>query len=446
MVKDMTQGSPIKLIFMFSIPLLIGNIFQQLYNMVDAIVVGRFVGVHALAAVGSTSAMTFVILGFSMGLTTGFSVIVSQRFGARDEEGLRRAVAMSILLSVALTVLMTVFSVLGAKPLLLLMDTPADILEQSHRYITIIFTGTFSSIAYNLISSILRALGDSKTPLYFLIVASILNVVLDLIFVVCLGMEVEGVAYATIIAQTCSCVLGLFYIKKKHPILRLSKNDFGLDKEMIISLLKMGVPTALQNSVTGIGVMTLQSAVNSLGSDVVAAFTAASKVDMVASQPISSVGLAMATFVGQNLGAGEFKRIRKGVYHALILIGVCVAFGLTVVYGFGELMTQLFIPANETKVISYAMHYLHIVCWFYVALGTLFVWRSSLQGLGNAMIPMISGVLELFMRMGAALILAEIFGFTGIALASPVAWVAASILLGIGYYRNVSNLERFRRV
>lgn len=446
MVKDMTQGNPIKLIFMFSIPLLVGNIFQQLYSMVDAMVVGRFVGVHALAAVGNTSAMIFVILGFSMGLTTGFSVIISQRFGARDEEGLRRAVGMSILLAAVLTVIMTALSLLFSKNLLLLMDTPKDILSQSQLYINIIFAGTFSSIFYNLISSVLRALGDSKTPLYFLIVSSVLNVVLDLVFVVWIGMDVDGVAYATVISQTTSCVLSLLYIRKKHPILRLSRKDFILDREMICSLLKMGIPTALQNSITGIGVMTLQSVVNSFGSNVVAAFTAASKVDMLASQPISSIGFAMATFVGQNLGAGEFKRIRRGVTHALILIGVCVAFGLTVVYGAGELLTQLFVSAEETEVIDYAMKYLHIVSCFYWALGTLFVWRSSLQGLGNAIIPMISGIVELFMRMGAALILADFLDFTGIALASPVAWVAASILLGIGYYRNVTNLERFRRI
>ncbi|MEG0615578.1 MAG: MATE family efflux transporter, partial [Oscillospiraceae bacterium] len=266
MVRDMTSGNPTKLIFSFAVPMLIGNVFQQFYNMVDAIIVGRFVGVNALAAVGATGAMSFLILGFVIGLTVGFSVIVSQRFGANDEAGLRQAVTMSVLLSIVGTIVITTASMLSARTLLEFMKTPKDIIDDAFIYIFIICGGIFATIFYNLLSAILRALGDSKTPLIFLIISSIINVVLDILFVKTFNMGVAGAAYATVAAQAISGVMCLFYINKKYPILHLHKSDWAINWQTIFQLLKLGLPTAIQNSVTAVGVMIVQTAVNLLGS------------------------------------------------------------------------------------------------------------------------------------------------------------------------------------
>lgn len=436
MSKDMTNGKPLKLILLFTIPMLIGNVFQQFYSMADTIVVGNFIGVKALAAVGATGGISFFVLGFIMGLANGFSVIVAQRFGANDEEGLRHTVGMSIVLGAAITLVVTIISVSGVRLLLEVMQTPADIINDSYKYISVIFAGTIATIAYNMISSFLRALGDSKTPLIFLIIASILNVILDIAFIVVFHMGVEGTAYATILAQAIAFGLCFVYTKKKYPILHLSKRHFKLDKEIISNLLKIGIPGALSSSITALGVMILQGTINQLGSDVVAAYTAGTKVEQFFTMPTMTLGMAMATFAGQNLGAGKIDRVKEGLLSSVKLVVAYSIIGGIILYFCGGLFTQLFVSADQMNVINTSKEYLSFVAAFCWVLGLLFVYRSTIQGLGNGFIPMLSGAMELIMRVIAAIVLSGMFGFAGICMASPIAWIGADVLL-IPYYHHM---------
>lgn len=387
MTKYMTTGNPVKLILYFSIPLLIGNIFQQFYSMVDTIIVGRFVGVHALAALGSTGSMNFLIIGFTMGLTSGFSVIVAQFFGANDKKSLRKSVGMSIILSTVFTIVITIISMLAVRPLLNLMNTPSDIINDAHSYISIIFAGTCATVFYNMIASILRALGDSRTPLYFLIVSSILNIILDLVFIINFSMGVSGAAYATVISQGVSGILCLLYAIKRYDILRLKKDDFKIDKSLISKHLKVGLPMAFQFSITAIGVMVLQSAINGFGSIVVAAHTAASKVEQLVMQPAITFGVTMATYSAQNLGAGKIDRIKEGVKKcSIISLIISIISGIIVVV-FGGSFTRLFISDASGEVIAYSQQYLNTVAIFFTILGLLFIYRNALQGIGDAFVP-----------------------------------------------------------
>ena len=441
MVKDMTTGNPTKLLLAFAVPMLIGNIFQQFYSMVDTMIVGRFVGVNALAGVGSTGSMNFLVLGFVNGLAVGFSIIVAQYFGAGDEKKLRRSVAMSTYLAIGLGILLTILSLLFTRPLLELMNTPSDIIDHAYTYISIIFAGIGITFAYNLLASILRALGDSKTPLYCLIVASIVNVVLDLVFVINFSMGVAGAAWATIIAQIVSCIMCLFYIKKKCAILKMHKEDWILDLELCKKLMKMGIPTAFQFSITAVGVMILQSTVNGFGSTTVAAYTAATKVEQLASQPAATLGVAMATYAGQNLGAKKFDRIHLGIKKCVMIsMVICIGGGLLVSIC-GGFLTTLFVSAEHQEVIALSKQYIITVSLFFWVLGLLFIYRNALQGLGNAVVTLWSGVTELVMRIGVALILSKLIAYQGICFAGPIAWVAATIFLIISYHKHIKKLE-----
>jgi putative MATE family efflux protein len=440
MTKDMTTGSPLKLILHFSIPLLIGNIFQQFYSMVDAIIVGRFIGVKALAAVGSTGAMFFLIMGFTLGITSGFSIIVAQRFGASDKDGLRKSVATSIILCSIITIIITAISMLTARPLLNLMNTPLDIIDDANSYITILYAGIVTTVFYNMISSILRALGDSRTPLYFLIVSSILNVILVVFFVVNLSMGVSGAAYATVISQGVSGLLCLIYTSKKYRILKLQKKDWKFDFSFALEHLKVGIPMALQFSITAVGVIILQGALNAFGTTLIAAYTAAIKVEQLVMQPSISFGVTMATYAGQNLGAGKLHRIKEGVKKCSYLSLIINIFAGIVVFLFGRNFTKLFISGAEAEVIESAQQYLNIVAAFFIILGLLFIYRSTLQGIGEAFVPMMAGVAELLVRVVVAFTLPQVLGYTGICLASPIAWIAATIPLAIAYFSKIKKL------
>lgn len=440
MTKDMTTGSPVKLILFFSIPLLIGNIFQQFYSMVDTIIVGKFLGVKALAAVGSTSSMSFLILGFILGLCSGFSVLISQRFGANDNEGLKEAIASSIILSIAMAIIITIISIFTAKPLLRLMNTPKDIINNSYSYIVIIYAGTFAAFFYNMISSILRSIGDSKTPLYFLIVSSILNIVLDLVFIINFKIGVAGAAYATVISQGVAGLLCLIYTAKKYPILKLEKKHFITGTKHFVTHLKIGLPMALQFSITAIGVIILQSAINSFGSNVVAAHTAASKVEQLVMQPSITFGVTMATYCAQNLGAGNIERIKEGVKKCTminIIIGLISGFILIL---FGEFFIKMFISNSDNSVIDTAKLYLTTVSIFFIPLSLIFIYRNALQGMGYTFIPMMAGFYELLARTVVAFTLPTFIGYLGICIASPVAWLSAAIPLAFDYRRKINTL------
>ncbi|GAA0711217.1 MATE family efflux transporter [Paraclostridium ghonii] len=441
MTKDMTTGNPVKLILYFSVPLLIGNIFQQFYSMVDTIIVGRFLGVKALAAVGSTGSMNFLIIGFVLGLTSGFSVLVSQKFGANDIDGVKKSVGSAIVLSVIMSIIITLISVIASKPLLHAINTPSDIMDDAQSYIVVIYGGIFATFFYNMISSILRALGDSKTPLYFLIVSSILNIILDLFFIVNLCMGVAGAAYATVISQGVSGFLCLFYTAKKFPILKLKRSHFKYDSVYFKNHLSIGIPMALQFSITAIGAIILQGAVNSFGSTVVAAHTAASKVEQLVMQPSITFGIAMATYCAQNLGAGNIKRIKEGVKKCTIInisIGVVGGF---VLFIFGEQFVKLFVSDSDPSVITYSMKYLTTVSFFFIPLSLIFIYRNALQGMGYTLVPMLAGVCELLARTIVAFTLPIFLGYIGVCLAGPIAWIAACIPLIFDYIKKIKNLS-----
>ena len=358
MTNDMTKGSPLKIFILFSIPLLIGNIFQQLYSMVDTIIVGRFVGVDALAAVGSTGSMFFLVNGMILGLTSGFSVLVSQKFGAKDEDGIKKAVASNIKLTVISTIIITAVALLVKNPLLSMMNTPDNILNDANTYITIIFAGIFTQTAYNMAAGILRALGDSKTPLYFLIISSILNIVLDLVFIVNFKMGVAGAAYATNIAQGFSALLCLAYSYKKFKVLRLKKKDFNVEKDYYKTHLKIAIPMGLQFSVTAVGIIIVQSAVNVFGSDVIASYTASSKVLQLVMQPLVSFGVTIATYAGQNLGAKNYDRIKYGMKIMNIISIVTSIIAGAVLVLFGKYFVMMFIENPSDEIIRYTQEVL----------------------------------------------------------------------------------------
>ncbi|EZP94476.1 MATE family efflux transporter, partial [Enterococcus faecium] len=414
-MRDLTKGSPAKLILMFTVPLLIGNVFQQFYNMIDMIIVGQTLGKNALAAVGATGSLTFLIIGFAQGLTAGLAIITAQRYGAKDYRGLKKSFAASVVISLVVTVILTVLSLLFIRPMLQLMQTPPEILDQAQTFISIILLGIFASVSFNLLSNVIRALGDSRTPLFFLIIAVIINVVLDLIFIIYFGMGVEGAAIATVIAQVSSSVLCLVYIKKKMPLLQLRKKDFKFEKEEFAVHLNAALPMAFQSSIIAVGAIVLQAALNSLGTDVVAAQAAAGRIDQFANQPMMSFGIAMATFTAQNYGAKEYGRILQGVRQTLLMsVGFSLLAGAIVIF-FGHFFVQLFVSPSETRVFELAQTYFNINGSLYWILAVLFILRYTLQGLGQSKIPTIAGMMELLMRSFAAIVLTGMWGYPGAA-------------------------------
>ena len=430
----MTSGNAWRQIFFFSLPLLVGNVFQQLYSMVDTIIVGRFVSVKALAAVGSTGAISFLVLGFAMGMTAGFSVIIAQRFGAGDEEGVRKSIGMAIWLSVITMAVLTALAIATARPLLEFMNTPEDIIGDALVYIIIIYGGIGASIYYNLIASIVRALGDSKTPLYFLLFSSGLNIVLDLVLIIFFHMGVAGAGIATVFSQLLAAVLCTIYSVKKFDLIRLSRRHMRWNRQLAKAELGVGLPMAFQYSITAVGVMVLQGALNRFGSSVIASYTAASKVEAVVTQPFNALGMAMTTYCGQNVGAGKWDRVRRGMKICTVMCMVTVAVAMAVNIFAGSWCTALFMTEPTKEILSYAQTYLNTIAVFYPALGLLYVYRNGLQGMGDGLFPMLGGLGELLARLAVATVLPGLMGYMGICMASPVAWCAATAVLLARYF------------
>lgn len=433
MQKDMTSGSPLKIILLFSIPVLLGNLFQQFYNMVDTIIVGQYLGEDALAAVGSTGCLMFLVLGFANGIAQGFGVMVSHAFGAKDSKMLRHYVALSLILTVIVSVLLTIPTVCASRQFLIWMHTPDNILTLADNYIRVIFGGIFCTMAYNVTAGILRGIGDSKTPLYFLIFSSVLNILLDIFLIVVVKLGTAGAAYATVISQGISAVLSIIVMFRKNEILRFQKSDCYMDFKSVGKMLNIGIPMALNYSITAIGTMIFQSAVNVFGSSVVAAFTAASKVSNIATQPMPTLGTAFATYCGQNLGAGKYDRIFKGMRDGFYLCIAAAAIGAGVCCLAGRFMVGWFINDLSDETLHYAMQYLHIISIYMLPLAWIFLYRNSLQGLNRGFIPMISGVVELLSRYIVILLCAKPFGYKGVCYADPAAWVSTGILLLVTY-------------
>ena len=447
MERDMTKGSPLTLLLAFCIPLFIGNLFQQLYSMVDTIVVGRFVGVEALAAVGSTSGFSFMVVGFAQGLAAGFSVIVSQRFGAKDEDAMRKAYAMSILCSVVFSVVIALLFGIFSMPLLRLINTPENIISDANSYILIIYLGIGTAIFYYLFSSILRAVGDSRSPVIFLLISSALNVVLDLFFVIVIPLGCSGVAIATIIAQGISAVISFFYVKRKFPMFRLKKEDWEFDKALCLRLIRIGIPGAVQFSVCAIGVIIVQGAINGFGSDTVAAYSVGGKIENLVTQFFPAVGMGISTFAGQNLGAGNLGRIRKGFRTSFLIMVAGAAVAFVVIRAFAVPFSYIFMDPTTTDpaIIEQAVMYANTISWFFIPLGMIFIYRTGSQGLGSGIIPMISSILELVCRAVAAFTLPLALGYMGICLSSPAAWCVAGFALPFCYLALMRKIERRSR-
>nr|WP_296054231.1 MATE family efflux transporter [uncultured Blautia sp.] len=432
--NDMTVGNPMKIIFGFTLPIFIGNVFQQFYNMADAVIVGKFVGNKALAAVGSTGTIMFLIYGFVVGMTAGFTVLTAQKFGAGDMKGMRKTVAGAGILSFVVGALLTILFMAFMKPLLILMNTPSDIFADAYSYIMIVSGGILAQMLYNLLSSILRALGNSKLPLVFLIISALLNIVLDLVFIVGFGMGAKGAAVATVIAQGVSGILCLFYIIAKIPILHLKREDLDVGSTIYKNQLRIGVPMALQYSITAIGTMMVQSSLNILGSTLVAAYTAAGKIEQVVTQAYVAMGTTMATYAAQNMGAGSVKRIREG-FKACTVIGVVYSF---VAAGFimtvGKYMTYLFVSEDVDIIMNSVDIYLKCIGIFFIPLAVVNIYRNGIQGLGYGLLPMMAGVAELIGRGVVAVIAGAKRSYPGVCLAGPAAWALAGGLLIVMYY------------
>lgn len=433
MTKNMTEGNPFKIILLFSIPVLLGNLFQQFYNMVDTIIVGRYLGEDALAAVGSTGCLMFLVLGFANGIAQGFGVMISHSYGAKDYKLLKHYVGLSLILTVIVSALLTVVTVIGSKQLLLWMNTPENILEPANSYIQVIFAGIILTMAYNVAAGILRGIGDSKTPLYFLILSSFLNIFLDIFLIVVIPLGTAGAAYATIISQGISALLCFIYMFRKFDVLKIHRDDIYLDRVGTVNMLSVGIPMALNYSITAIGTMIFQSAVNVFGSSVVAAYTAASKVSNIATQTMPTLGTAMATYCAQNLGAGKIQRIFDGMKQAFFLCLAAAGLAAAICTFGGRFVVSWFISNPTEEIFSYAMQYLYTISWFMLPLAWIFAYRNALQGLNQGFIPMLSGIVELVSRYVIILLFAEPFGYAGVCFADPAAWVTTGLLLMFTY-------------
>ncbi|MDO5675997.1 MAG: MATE family efflux transporter [Propionibacteriaceae bacterium] len=432
--KNLTVGSPLRLIVAFTIPLLIGNLFQQGYAVADAIVVGRMLGVDALAAVGASGSLQFLLFGFAMGNSAGLAIPISRAYGAGDLPAMRRAVAMGALLSAAVAVAILLVGTFGASTLLTWLGTPSALMEQSTTFLVVLFSGALATVAFNYLSSVIRALGDSRTPLMFLILATVLNVVLVIVFIGALGTGVGGAALATVIAQLVSVLLCMVLIWRKMPELHLRRADWRIDVAQLRQSAKLGLTLGFQMSIIAIGAAMLQFGINGLGTNAVAAFTSAMRVDQVAVIPLATVGVAMTTYVAQNAGGRQWRRIRVGVFQALLLgVGMSVALGLMIGF-FGTHLVRLFVGDGQEQVVQMAHQYLLINSALYAVLAVLFVVRHVIQGLGSTLAPTLAGVMELVARGIIGLFVVQHVGFIGVILAAPVAWVAALVPLLIAWY------------
>lgn len=442
-IKNMTVGNPTKLIVLFALPLMIGNIGQQLYMIVDAIIVGQGVGVEALASLGATDWIYWLILWMIQSFAQGFAILITQKFGAEDHKALKKSVTMSMWLSLIIGVVFTIIGILMAKPLLILLKTPENILDGALVYVTTLFAGTVIVMAYNMASSILRAFGDGKSPLIAMAIAAGINIGLDLLFVMVFHWGIFGAALATLLAQLFSFVY-CWMIIKRNPFLNLSREDWKFDRAISLKLWKLGYPLALQHGFIAIGGMILQSVINGFGFLFVAGFTATNKLYGMLESTAISFGFATSTYMGQNYGAKKWERIDSGMKSAAklsVLVSLVITAGMILI---GRNLLGLFVSASEAnagKVVDIAYQYLVIMSALLSSLYILHVYRSALQGLGNTIASLISGIIEFFMRVGTALILPRFFGEIGIFFSEPAAWIGAAVYLVIAYYREVKKIK-----
>lgn len=428
-MKEMTAGPSLPLIFNFTLPLLLGNALQQTYSLVDAAIVGKFLGINALASVGASTSVVFLILGFCNGCCGGFAIPVAQKFGARDYLSMRRFVSVSLKLAAVMSVAVAVITSLLCAFILRSMQTPDNIFEGAYYYLLITFIGVPCTFFYNLLSSIIRALGDSKTPFWFLLFATVLNIILDLFCILVLGWGVAGAAIATVVSQGLSALLCYRYMYRKFDILKTTPSDRKFRSDLARQLLAIGVPMGLQFSITAIGSIMLQSANNALGTACVAAFTAAMRIKMFFMCALDSLGMAMATYSGQNYGAGKPDRIWQGIKSAVLMMIIYIAVVDVIIWLWVEDFATLFIDSSETEVLTYTARFLHINVCFFPLLGLLSVLRYSIQGAGYTKLAMFSGVSEMVARILVSVIAVPLWGFWGVCFGDPTAWLFANLFL-----------------
>jgi putative MATE family efflux protein len=432
----------LRVIIWFTVPLLVGNLFQQLYAVTDAAVVGRLLGVDALASVGASGSLQFLLIGFAMGASAGVAIPVAKAFGAGDLPTMRRAVASGLLISVGIAVAITLIGTLGARTLLTWMGTPPELMGNAQTFLGVLFSGAAATVAFNFLSSVIRALGDSRTPLLFLVVACLLNAGLVILFIGVFHFGVGGAALATVIAQGISTVCCLVLVIRRMPDLMLSRDDWRIRRHELGESTKLGLTFGFQMSIIAVGAAVLQYGVNKLGTDAVAAFTAAVRVDQASVTPLISIGVALSTYVAQNRGAQQWARVRVGVFRTGgLAVGFGVALGLVMVL-FGTGLVRLFVGAGSDGVVAMAHKYLLINGSLYVVLALLFVCRNALQGLGITAVPTIAGVMELLARSFVGLVLIDRLGFLGACLAAPLAWVGALVPLGVAWMIHHRRLGR----
>ncbi|AFS79724.1 MATE efflux family protein MatE [Gottschalkia acidurici 9a] len=430
MALDMRSGNPTTQMLKFAFPMLIGNVFQQLYNMVDSVVVGRFVGKNALAAVGSSfSLMNFITL-LIIGLCMGSSIVISQYFGADDSQRLKRTISTSFIFIIGLTIFLSITTFIFAKPLLILIKTPVEILDGAASYLRIIFAGLIFISLYNIAAALLRAVGDSKTPLYFLIVAAVINVILDLVFIINFNMGIEGAAYATVIAQAVASILSLIYIFSKVPILKMKRKEFIFDKSLFSVIAKYSVLSSMQQSIMAIGMVAVQGRVNMFGADVIAAYTAAVRVDSLAYLPVQDFGNAFSTYVAQNVGAGKIDRVKKGFISSVkIVLAFCIITSI-IILTFSEQFMKMFVDPSEIKVIQTGVDYISVVGIFYLLIGFLFLFYGLFRGVGSLSMCIVLTVISLGTRVVMAFSLSSIpfIAEKGIWWSIPIGWILADIV------------------
>ena len=445
MTKDLTVGSPMRLILGFALPTLFGMLFQQLYNMVDAMIVGKLLGSAALAAVGSTGSINFFVIGFCMGVCSGFAIPVAQRMGAGEPSKMRRYVANAAWLSVLFAVVLTAATGLLCREILTVMRTPEDIFQNAYAYIFVIFMGIPATFLYNLLAGIIRSLGDSRTPVYFLALSSMLNIALDFILILWFRAGVAGAAIATVASQAVSGIACLFYMRKKYPVLRMTKEERRLDLHSCGVLCAMGIPMGLQYSITAIGSIVLQSSVNALGSLYVAAVAAGTKVYQLLACPFDAMGATMATYCGQNVGACRLDRLSKGIRSCALLGLSYSAIAFCAMLRFAPQCALLFLDPGETDAAALtelAAQYILIQSAFFFPLSLVNIVRFSIQGMGFSPFAILAGVLEMAARTGVGLVLVPMFGYTAACFASPAAWLCADLFLVPASMGCIAHLRR----
>ncbi|WP_298453739.1 MATE family efflux transporter [uncultured Prevotella sp.] len=428
-INDMTVGSPTRDIIHFAVPLICGYILQQMYLIIDAAIVGRFIGVNALAAVGASSSIMFLIMGFCNGSCAGFAIPVAQEFGAKDYSKMRAYVSNALRIAAVIAVVITIITCIFCERILKIVNTPADIFHDAWLFLMLNFLAIPFTIAYNILSGFIRALGDSKQPFYFLIASSGVNILLDFLLIIAFGMGVEGAGIATMLSQMFASALCALYIKKRMRILIPQGKERAYDDKKIGKLLNNGIPMGLQFSITAIGIIMLQSANNALGTVYVASFTAAMRVKYLFTCVYENIGVAMATYCGQNIGARKLERIKLGISSAVKIMLIYFAVTLIVIYFFADDMMLLFVKSTESEIISNAAMYMRISSYFFPVLGILTILRYSLQGLGFSNLSMLSGVMEMIARCGVSLWLVPAFLFLGVCYGDPTAWIAADLFL-----------------